>query len=99
MVPLGEQQFQDHAAVFPQPFAVGFDVHALGDFGGAGGQQFRHAGDFHDAQAARAQVINALQMAERGDVDPRLGRGLQHGRAFLGGDLLAVNGQSFGSHK
>ena len=30
VIALGEQQFQRHAAVFSQPFAVGLDVHALG---------------------------------------------------------------------
>src|ERR1017187_5079630 len=38
-------------------------------------------------------------MAECRNFDAGLVRGLQHRRAFLGADLLAVNGQSFGSHK
>ena len=92
VVALGEQQFQDHAAVFPQALAVGLDVHAFGHFGGAGRQQLRHAGDFHDAQPARPDVVNAFQVAERRDIDARLGRGLQDRGAFLGADLLAVNG-------
>ena len=88
VVALGEQQLQRHAAVFPQPFAVGLDVHALADLGGAGGQQLGDAGDLHQAQAAGADVIDAVEMAERRDLDAGVGGGLQDGRAFLGADLL-----------
>ena len=92
VVPLGEQQLQRHPAVLAQPFAVGLDVHAFGDLGGAGGQQLGNAGDFHQAQPAGAHVINAFQVAERRDVDARFGRGLQDRRALLGADLFAVDG-------
>ena len=92
VVALGEEQFQSHAAIFLETLAVGLDVHAFGNFRGAGGQQFRHAGDFHQTQAACAHVINAVEMAQRRDFDARFLRGLQNGRAFLGADLLAVNG-------
>ena len=92
VVALGEQQFQRHAAVFAQALAVGLDVHAFADFGGAGGQQFGDAGDFHQAQAAGADVIDAFQVAERRDLDARLpSAASQNGRAFLGADLFAVN--------
>ena len=73
VIALGEQQFQRHAAVFSQALAVGLDVHALGDFRRAGGQQLGDAGDFHEAQAAGAQVINAFEMAERRDFDAGVG--------------------------
>ena len=99
VVALGEQQFQRHAAVFAQPFAVGLDVHAFGDFGRAGRQQFGDAGDFHQAQPAGADVIDAFEMAERRDFDAGLGGGLQDRRAFLGADLFAVNGKCFCGHR
>ena len=91
MIPLGEQQFQRHAPVFSQPLAVGFDLHAFGDFGGAGGKQLRHAGHFHQAQAAGAHVIDAVQVAQGRDFHAGLFRRLQNGCAFLGADFLAVN--------
>ena len=74
VVALGEQQFQGHAAVFAQPLAVGLDVHAFGDLGGAGRQQLGNAGHFHQAEAAGADVIDAVQMAERRDFDAGVGR-------------------------
>ena len=74
VVALGEEQLEGHAAVFAQALAVGLDVHALGDLGGAGGQELGDAGDFDQAEAAGADVVDAVQMAEGRDVDAGVGR-------------------------
>src|SRR5208337_1757981 len=73
VIALGEQQLQRHAAVFLQPFAVGPDLHAFGDFGRAGGQELGDARDFHETEAAGADVVHAFQMAQGGDFDPGVG--------------------------
>ncbi len=91
VIAFGEQQFERHSPVFAQPFAVGLHVHALADFGGAGGQQFANARDFHEAQAAGAHVIYPVQMTQRRDFDAGVGGDFQNGRALLGADLFFIN--------
>ncbi len=56
VIALGEQHFKQHAPVFEKPRAFGAHLHAFGDFGGAGGEQFRRAFHFHQAQAAAAPL-------------------------------------------
>ena len=92
VVALGEQQLQRHAPVFLQAFAVGLDVHAFADFGRAGGQQFGDARDLHEAEAAGADVVHAVQVAQRRDFDAGVGGHVQDRGAFLGADLDSVNG-------
>ena len=83
VIALSKQQFQRHAPVFLEAFAVGLHVHALADFRRAGGKQLGDAGDFHEAQPAGAQVINAIEMAECGNFDAGVGGDIQDRRAFL----------------
>ena len=92
VVALGEQQFQCHAAVFAQALGVRGNLHAFGDFQRAGRQQLRRAFHLDEAKPARADIINAFEVAERGNLDAGLGRGLQNGRTFFGADLLSVYG-------
>ena len=73
VVPLGEKQLENHAAIFAQALAIGLDVHAFGDLGRAGGQQLRDAGYLDDAQTACADVIDAFKVAQGRDHDARLG--------------------------
>ena len=84
VVALGEQQLEDGAAMLLQPLGVGADFHALGDGGDAGRQQLVAALDLDQAQAARANVAQAVEMAERGNVDVVLPRHFQDGLAARG---------------
>jgi len=66
---------------------VGPDVHALGHLQGAGGGQVAHrrpldVGLDH-AHAAGADLVDVLQEAQAGDLDPRLAGG-QHGGVVVG---------------
>ena len=69
VVALREEQLEDHAAVLLEPLRVGAHLHALKDGGHAGGQQLVAALDLDQAKTACAHVAQALQMAERGNVD------------------------------
>ena len=55
------------------------------------GSSFGNPGHFHQAKPAGADVINAVQVAERRDVDAGVRRGVQDRRALVGADLFAVN--------
>ena len=77
VVALGEQQLQDHLAIFLQAFAVGLDLHALADLGGAGGQQLPGSLHLDQAEPAGADRVDAVEMAERGDPDAGLAGGLE----------------------
>ena len=87
VVALGQQQFEGHLRYFAA-VGVRLDVHALADLGGAGGQQLGHAGHFHQAQPAGPDVVDAFEVAQRGDPDARFGGGLQDGRTVGGADSL-----------
>ena len=91
VVPLGEEQFENHLAIFPQALAVRFHVHALGDLGGAGRQELVHAGDFHETQAAGADIGDAFHVAQRRDFNARFLGSLEEGCALARADLFAVN--------
>src|SRR5450759_1631225 len=61
VIPFGEQQFENHAAIFAKAFAVGLDIHAFGDFRSAGGKKLRHTRNLNEAKAARAHVIDTIK--------------------------------------
>ena len=92
VVAFGEEQLKRQAAILPQTLAVGLDFHVFADFGRAGGQQFGHARDLHEAEAAGAHIINTFKVTERRDFDPGVGGDFQNGRPFLGADLFSING-------
>jgi hypothetical protein len=53
MVPLGEEQFDNHQPILSQAFGVGPDYHSLGHRRDAGRMQFVAAGDFDETHTAR----------------------------------------------
>ena len=67
-----------------QAFGVGGDLHALIDGGDAGGQQLVGALDLDQAQAAGADLAEAVEMAEGGNVDVILAGHLEDGLAARG---------------
>ena len=67
VVALGEQQFDDHSAVFAEPLGIGADDHLLGDVCDAGGQQLVAAPHLDQAEPAGADVGSTLEVAERGN--------------------------------
>ena len=85
VVALGQQQLQDHLAVFPELRRVGEDVHAFGGPCDAGRLEFGAAVDLHQAQPAGPRLRQAVEMAE--------GRDLDAGRTRRGEDRLAVGGR------
>src|ERR1035437_1287964 len=99
VIPFGEQQFQNQAAIFAKALAVGLDIHAFGDFRSAGGKKLRHTRNLYEAKAARAHVIDTIEVTQRWDFHAGFFRRLQNGRAFFGADLFAVNRQCFCGHK
>ena len=92
VVALGQEEFQRHAPIPHQPFGVGPDLHPFSHFRRAGGQEFGNSGDFYQAEPARAHIINSFQMAESRDGDSSVRGSLQNRRAFIGTDLLPIDG-------
>ncbi len=92
VIPLGKEQFKDHQAILAEARAGGFNVHALGDLGGAGGQQFVRSGDFHDAEPAGADVAETFQVTERRYVNSRVGGDLEDRFRFVRADGFTVDG-------
>ena len=95
MIALGEEQFEDVAAILLKAFGVGEDVHAFKDGSDAGREQLAGAGDFDQADAACADIAEAIEMAEGGDVDVVLTGDFEDGLTPAAADLMAVDGKSF----
>ena len=89
-VVLGEQQFDDGPAGLADAAGVGEDLHALGGRHRAGGDEVPRPFDLDHADAAGADRLQALDVAERGDADARLLRGRQDRGAFghFDGDVV-----------
>ncbi len=49
---VGQHKLENGYLCIADNLGVGMDIHALPDFGGAGGKQAFFAGDFHGAQTA-----------------------------------------------
>ena len=64
---------------------------AFADLRGASGQQLVDTGDFHQAKAAGAHVVNAFEVAQRRDLDGRVGRGFENRGALVRADLFTVD--------
>ena len=69
MVPLREQQLQDHSPVFREAFGLGRDLHPFRHFRHAGRQQTVRPLDLHQAQPARTHIGKAVKMTERRNVN------------------------------
>ena len=81
---VAQQQFQVDLPGRPELGGIGLDVHALGNRQDAGRAERAGAG-IHDTHAAGADLVDILQVAQRGDVDPSLFGGFENRRA--GGDF------------
>ena len=53
VIPLGEEKFQNAAAVTREAFGVGGNFHAFGDVGDAGGEQAAAALDFDQTEGMK----------------------------------------------
>jgi len=73
--------------------AVGLDDHALARHDRAGGLDAPHLLDLDQAHAAARERGQVVVVAEVGDVDPRLDRGVQDRLALGRLDLAAVDRQ------
>jgi Ca2+-binding RTX toxin-like protein len=95
VVALGEEQFENVAAILLQTFGIGEDIHALEDGGDAGREQLVGAGDLDQADAARADIAEAIEMTEGGDVDVVLASDFEDGLTAAATYFMAVDGKSF----
>ena len=95
MIALGEEQFEDVAAILLKAFGVGEDVHAFKDGSDAGREQLAGAGDFDQADAACADITEAVEMAEGGYFDVVLASDFEDGLPAAAADFVAVDGESF----
>jgi hypothetical protein len=98
VVALHEQHLDDGAAVAGKPLGVGDHLHALLDRGHAGRQQLARALDLDHAQAAGADVAEAVQVAQGRDLDAVLGGDLQDRLALGAGDVGAGDLQGVDTH-
>ena len=72
MIAFGKKQLHDRAAQFAEPRRIGRYLHAFVDGGHAGRLGPRHAGNFHEANAAAALRRKAVQTTERRNMDAYL---------------------------
>ena len=98
VIPLGRQEGDDHLPVLLQTIGVGVDDHAFQGACGAGGSEFAPSFHFHQAEPAGADIRNAVQMAECGNVDSVLPGDLQQRLIVLCAELFAVDSQGDDRH-
>ncbi len=94
-VVLREEQLEDGAAPVAGAGGVGLDHHAVGGRLGARGDQRLGPLDLHQAEAAGADGLDALQIAEGGDLGAGLPAGVQDGGALGHLDLDVVYSQDW----
>ena len=94
-VVLGEQQLDDHLAAVAHLAGVGLDDHAVGRRLAARGDEGAGALDFHEADAAGADGLDVLEVAEGRDLHAGLSGGLKHRGALGDLDGDPVNGQGW----
>jgi hypothetical protein len=71
-----------------EAIGLGLNVHLLGHRGQTGGQEA--SVDLNQAEPARSDRVQAVEMAKGWDGDPRFPRCFQQGLAFSGADQLTV---------
>ena len=94
-VVLAQQQAQVHAARLAHAGGVRRDDHPLHDGVVAGGDKALIALDLDHAQAACADFVDALEIAERGNVEVDGAGGLEDGRTLRHRDGFAVDCQRY----
>ena len=87
---VAQQQLQVHPAGFPDLGGIGLDVHAF-RHGQHAGRAERAGAGVHDTHAAGADLVDILQVAQRGNVDPGFFRRFQNRRAGRNFNTDAVN--------
>ena len=95
VVALGKEKFEDVAAIFLKAFGIGEHLHAFEDGGDTGWQQLGGAGDLNHADAACADITEAVEMAEGGYFDVVLASDFEDGLPAAAADFVAVDGESF----
>src|SRR5690606_38172632 len=90
---IGDVELHHVAAHVAEALRLRRDDHAFADLGRARRRQALRAFDLDEAQPARAERLLHVGRAELRDVDPGLGGGAQHRRAFGHGHRLAVDRQ------
>jgi hypothetical protein len=95
MVPLGEEEFENGAAVFLKALGDSGDLHAFKDGGYAGGKELVVPFDLHHAQTAGADIAQAIEMAEGRNFDVVFARHLKDGLTGAGADFLFIDDECF----
>ena len=88
---VGEQQLQGHLPGVPDFLGIGPDLHSLIDGIHAGGDEALGTLDLHHADPAGADLIEILQITQRGDLDPGQICSLNNGRTGGGLHFNAVD--------
>ena len=94
-VVLGQQQPQVYAPRLADAGGVGVDHHAPGHHVVAGGDQTGLPLHLHGADAAGADLIDALEIAQSGDLDMDAAGRLQNGGVLRHRDGMAIDGQRY----
>jgi hypothetical protein len=95
MISLSEEQLEDGATVLLQPFGDGGDLHAFKDGGHAGGEELIIALNFDHAQAACADIAEAVEVAEGRYVNVVFAGHFEDGLAGAGADFLSIDDECF----
>ena len=90
---VAEQQVDEHAALFGKLVRLGGDHHTVSDLGAAGDQWRARALDLDEAQPAGGEGLQAIVLAEGGDVDAGATRRMQDGGAGFGDDRPPIDGE------
>src|ERR1700733_6236027 len=94
VIPLCKEQLQNHLAIFLQAFGVGGDFHSFFDRSDTGRQQLVLALDFDEAEAAGADVRQAVHFAEPRDEDAVLASNVENRFVVPPAEVAAIDPES-----
>ena len=92
-VVFGKQELDNRAPRFTHALRVRMHFHSFGGRHDTGGDERLCAFDLHDADAARADRLHVFEIAESGNIDTGLARGVKYGRTFGNGDGNGIDGK------
>ena len=79
---LGQNQFYIRTARLAYTRRIGVDHHSFADHVVAGRHKLAFALDLNAAHSAGGYLVDVLQIAQAGNLDPHRGRSVQNGRAL-----------------
>ncbi len=98
VIAFGEEQLDDHFAIFTQARRIGANLHPLAHGGDTGGLQLVGATHLNQTQPARSNGRDTFEVTQCRDGDTRFPRRLQDRLLLISADELAVDAQCLDRH-